>query len=186
MQLMQLTVKEGIVQGIPYYPSPNYNQRPADSIINLVILHNISLPPGTFSGDAIIDFFQNKLDIDADPYYQQIKETRVSAHFLIRRDGLLIQFVPLHLRAWHAGVSSFDGVPNCNDYSIGIELEGTDDIPYELCQYRSLVNLLVLLKRINPAVTNERIVGHSDVAPDRKTDPGSAFDWGFLRGELCT
>lgn len=184
------SIEEGLIQGVPHYPSPNHNQRPQDADINLVVIHSISLPPGQFSGTAVIDFFQNKLDIEQHPYYQSIKDLKVSSHLMIRRDGSIVQFVPFHLRAWHAGVSSFEGKEECNDYSIGIELEGTDDMAYEICQYQSLAHVLRLLQREYPMITSQRIVGHCHVAPGRKTDPGPHFDWdqlqAMLREELCT
>lgn len=184
------SIKDGLIQGVPYYPSPNQNERPEGINIDLVVIHSISLPPGQFSGTAVIDFFQNKLEIDQHPYYQNIKDLKVSTHLMVRRDGSVLQFVPFHRRAWHAGASSFNGVKECNDYSIGIELEGTDDTSYEMCQYQSLAHVLRLLQKQYPMITPQRIVGHCDVAPGRKTDPGPHFDWkqlqAMLREELCT
>ncbi|MBU1395068.1 MAG: 1,6-anhydro-N-acetylmuramyl-L-alanine amidase AmpD [Gammaproteobacteria bacterium] len=160
-------------------PSPNCDARPDDTAIELIVIHNISLPPGVFDGDAVIDLFTNRLDWDAHPYYQAIRGIKVSAHFFIRRDGSLIQFVPCSLRAWHAGVSSWCERECCNDFSIGIELEGTDDLPFTDAQYTSLIPLLQALKQAYPI---RAVVGHSDIAPGRKTDPGVCFEWERVRG----
>jgi AmpD protein len=138
----------------------------------------MSLPPGQFVGSTWIDdLFTNRLDPYAHPYFAEIAHLRVSAHFLIERNGTLTQYVPLHLQAWHAGVSAFDGRANCNDYSVGVELEGDEVTPYAQAQYDALIFLVRLLRHEYPAITAERIVGHRDVAPGRKTDPGAAFDW---------
>jgi AmpD protein len=155
-------------------PSPNCDARPDGLTIDLIVIHNISLPPGVFEGDAVIDLFTNQLDWDAHPYFQQIRGLRVSAHFFIRRDGSLIQFVPCSLRAWHAGVSNWQGCDRCNDFSIGIELEGTDDQPFTDAQYATLAPLVRQLKQAYPI---RAVVGHSDIAAGRKTDPGPHFDW---------
>ncbi|MBT9567015.1 MAG: 1,6-anhydro-N-acetylmuramyl-L-alanine amidase AmpD [Thiobacillus sp.] len=155
-------------------PSPNCDARPAGRAIELVVIHNISLPPGVFDGDAVIDLFTNRLDWDAHPYYQTMRGLRVSAHFFVRRDGSLIQFVPCTERAWHAGVSSWNGCERCNDFSIGIELEGTDTLPFADAQYATLGPLVRQLKDAYPI---RDVVGHSDIAPGRKTDPGPHFDW---------
>ncbi|MDT3707695.1 MAG: 1,6-anhydro-N-acetylmuramyl-L-alanine amidase AmpD [Thiobacillus sp.] len=155
-------------------PSPNCDERPEGTAIRLIVIHNISLPPGVFDGDAVIDLFTNRLDWDAHPYYQGIRGLRVSAHFFIRRDGTLIQFVPCALRAWHAGASCWLGNKCCNDFSIGIELEGADDLPFTDAQYAALAPLVKLLKQAYPI---QAVVGHSDIAPGRKTDPGPHFAW---------
>lgn len=155
-------------------PSPNCDARPHDGAIELIVIHNISLPPGVFKGDAVIELFTNQLDWDAHPYYQEIRGFKVSAHFFIRRDGSLIQFVPCMLRAWHAGISSWQGRERCNDFSIGIELEGSDDLPFTETQYAALTPLLHMLKNSYPI---RAVVGHSDIAAGRKTDPGPWFDW---------
>lgn len=162
-----------------HIPSPNCDDRPDNTPIKLIVIHNISLPPGVFDGDAVIQLFTNQLDWDAHPYYQGIRGIKVSAHFLIRRDGRLIQFVPCVQRAWHAGVSSWQGHERCNDFSIGIELEGTDEAPFTDAQYDTLLPLLQQLKQTYPI---QDIVGHSDIAPGRKTDPGPYFDWSRLNG----
>jgi len=158
-------------------PSPNWGERPVDSEVSLLVIHNISLPPGQFGGAYIEQFFTNALNADEHSYFAEIAELQVSAHFLIDREGEVVQFVPLAQRAWHAGESSFAGCTNCNDYSIGIELEGTDTEAYSDKQYQSLVRLSRELLAAYPALTAERIVGHSDISPGRKTDPGPAFDW---------
>jgi AmpD protein len=155
-------------------PSPNCDARPEGMAVELVVIHNISLPPGVFDGDAVIELFTNRLDWDAHPYYQGIRGIKVSAHFFIRRDGSLIQFVPCTQRAWHAGVSSWQQRECCNDFSIGIELEGSDDQPFTEAQYATLAPLVSLLKQAYPI---RAVVGHSDIAPGRKTDPGPHFAW---------
>ena len=167
-------------------PSPNCDARPRGSTISLIVVHGISLPPGRFGGDGVAQLFTNTLDSDADPYYVDVAHLKVSSHFFIRRDGALVQFVPCPQRAWHAGVSSWRGRPACNDYSVGIELEGTDDLPYTTAQYVVLARLARALRRRYPI---RDMVGHSDVAPGRKTDPGPAFDWprlGHLVGAAPT
>ena len=160
--------------------SPNHDERPKNTEISLLVIHHISLPPGKFGGHAIEDFFMNRLDITQDPYFEIIQPLKVSSHLLIRRAGELIQFVPFVKRAWHAGESSFDGVSHCNDYSIGIELEGCDDQPFTEKQYERLGEVTKAVMRHYPAITHGRVVGHSEIAPGRKTDPGPFFDWGKL------
>lgn len=157
--------------------SPNHDPRPPGTDIELVVVHGISLPPGRFGGDGIVRLFTNRLDPRADPYYASIAAMRVSAHFLVRRDGELVQFVGCLDRAWHAGVSSWKGREHCNDFSIGIELEGTDDLPYHAAQYTMLARLVRALRRAYPIID---VVGHSDIAPGRKSDPGPAFAWARL------
>jgi len=163
--------------GVRHTPSPNFDQRPDAHDVDLLVIHNISLPPGQFGGDAVEAFFLNRLDPSAHPYFAQIAELRVSAHLFIRRDGSVQQFVALDQRAWHAGLSNFCGRERCNDFSIGIELEGTDDTDFDDRQYQALAGLTRQIRRLYPAITRERIVGHSDIAPQRKTDPGPCFDW---------
>ena len=158
--------------------SDNFNQRPTLKKDFLVVIHSISLPPGQFNNSFIEDFFQNKLNPTLHPYFETIKDLKVSAHFLIKRTGELIQFVSCHNRAWHAGESSWKGMSDCNDFSIGIELEGTEIEPYEEIQYKVLLNLLVQLKKEYNIID---IVGHSDIAPHRKTDPGPSFDWNKIK-----
>ncbi|MFO7541230.1 MAG: 1,6-anhydro-N-acetylmuramyl-L-alanine amidase AmpD [Thiobacillus sp.] len=163
-------------------PSPNCDARPEGSTIELIVIHNISLPPGEFAGDAVIDLFTNQLDWGAHPYFQGIRGLKVSAHFFIRRDGSLIQFVPCTMRAWHAGASNWQGCERCNDFSIGIELEGADDQPFTDAQYASLAPLVRGLQHAYPI---KAVVGHSDIAPGRKTDPGPLFDWPRLHAQLA-
>jgi len=155
-------------------PSPNCDARPGDEMPSLVVIHNISLPPGEFGGTAVEELFTNRLDWDAHPYYQGIRGLRVSTHFFVRRDGELIQFVPCSLRAWHAGASQWQGREQCNDFSIGIELEGSDTEPFTDAQYETLTRLTRALQSAYPIAC---IAGHSDIAPGRKTDPGPCFDW---------
>ncbi|MBB1126252.1 1,6-anhydro-N-acetylmuramyl-L-alanine amidase AmpD [Thiospirillum jenense] len=164
--------------------SPNCDQRPLDTAIDLLVIHNISLPPGEFGGYWIDALFLNQLDATAHPFFMTIATLRVSAHVLIRRDGELIQYVPFSQRAWHAGVSNFQGRERCNDYSVGIELEGTDTIAFTAPQYQALADCTHLLSQVYPAITVDRIVGHSDIAPGRKTDPGPCFDWKYYRDLL--
>ncbi|MFZ5483666.1 MAG: 1,6-anhydro-N-acetylmuramyl-L-alanine amidase AmpD [Pseudomonadota bacterium] len=158
--------------------SPNADDRPTGTAIELVVIHNISLPPGQFGGPGIVELFTNCLDPDAHPYYAGIHALRVSAHFLIRRDGSLIQCVSCDRRAWHAGLSTWRGRERCNDFSIGIELEGTDDLPFAEAQYDRLDQVLAALESRYPIIG---IAGHSDIAPGRKTDPGPCFDWRRVR-----
>lgn len=157
-------------------PSPNFNQRP-DQQVSLLVIHNITLPPEQFGGDYVERFFTNTLDHKEHPFFEQLKGFEVSAHLYIRRDGELIQFVPLNKRAWHAGQSEYQGRSNCNDFSIGIELEGYDRCPYTPAQYDCLHNTTKQIMHHYPMITAERITGHSHIAPGRKTDPGPAFDW---------
>jgi N-acetyl-anhydromuramoyl-L-alanine amidase len=172
---------EGILCGAAFVASPNCDARPAGADVELVIIHNISLPPGEFGGLGVVELFTNRLEAAAHPYYATIIHLRVSAHFFIRRDGALIQFVPCSLRAWHAGESSWRGRSRCNDFSIGIEIEGVDDLPFADVQYQTLERLTAALLAAYPSVN--AIAGHEDVAPVRKTDPGPCFDW--LRYRTC-
>ncbi|MBC8493624.1 MAG: 1,6-anhydro-N-acetylmuramyl-L-alanine amidase AmpD [Candidatus Thioglobus sp.] len=158
-------------------PSENFNQRPTESEISLIVIHNISLPPGKFSTPYIEDFFTNRLDINKHEYFNTLVGVKVSAHLLIKRSGEIVQFVNFDQRAWHAGESSFNQVENCNNYSIGIELEGTDTLEYETTQYQALNQVLSILKANYPITS---VVGHSDIAPGRKTDPGASFNWSKL------
>lgn len=165
--------------------SPNCDDRAEGCGIDLVVIHGISLPPGEFGGDGIERLFTNTLDPDAHPYFREIEGLRVSAHLLIRRDGELVQFVPFQERAWHAGKSCFEGREQCNDFSIGIELEGTDEQPYEAVQIRLLAEVVRALCEAYSGLSPDRVVGHSDIAPGRKTDPGSYFDWEGFRDLLA-
>ena len=171
----------GRVDVARYVASPNFDERPGGPAITLLVIHNISLPPGEFGGDGIERLFTNELDSAAHPYYRTLAGERVSAHFLVRRMGELVQFVPCAKRAWHAGVSAWCGRSRCNDFSIGIELEGADDVPYTESQYRLLSELACVLRCAYPIAD---IVGHSDIAPSRKTDPGPSFDWSRFRGSI--
>jgi AmpD protein len=172
----------GVMAGVAFIPSPNCDARPAGEPISLLVVHAISLPPGEFGGSGIQRLFTNCLDPAEHPYYAAIDGLRVSAHFLVRRDGSLIQFVPCAMRAWHAGASSWSGRERCNDFSIGVELEGCDEQPFEAAQYRRLAALIAALRRRYPL---RDIVGHSDIAPGRKTDPGPCFDWPLLHALLA-
>ena len=167
----------GMLTPCEYVPSENHNDRLVNGVIDLLVIHGISLPPGKYGGAAIKDFFCNQLDVGRHEYFQQIKDLKVSSHLLIERDGNVVQFVPFIKRAWHAGVSSFDNRDNCNDYSIGIELEGTDTEAYSDEQYSQLVLVTKAIQQSYSLITKNRIVGHSTIAPGRKTDPGSSFDW---------
>lgn len=151
----------------------------------MIVVHGISLPPGEFGSKAVEDFFTGHLDSSLHPYFATIQTLKVSSHLFIKRTGEIIQFVPFNRRAWHAGESSFQGRTRCNDFSIGIELEGTDTTPYEIKQYEQLVRVIRILMQAYPAITADRIVGHVDIAPGRKTDPGPYFDWNYLKGRLA-
>lgn len=171
----------GLLDGARQCPSPNQDSRPGTGEVNLLVIHNISLPPGQFGGPWIDRLFQNRLPADQHAYFQEIHHLRVSAHLLIRRNGELVQYVPLSQRAWHAGESCFEGRERCNDYSIGIELEGSDDTPYTDAQYRVLADTIRQIQAHYPEIVPQRIAGHCDIAPGRKSDPGPAFDWARLR-----
>ena len=166
--------RQGIASIANFIESPNQDARPDDSDLSLVVIHNISMPPGQYGGNGVIELFTNTLDSDGHPYYAEVHQLKVSSHFFIRRDGELIQFVACSQRAWHAGVSNWQGRERCNDFSVGIELEGSDADTFEDAQYDVLNCLLATLKKTYP-ITD--IVGHSDIAPGRKTDPGPHFDW---------
>lgn len=167
----------GLLQPVRLSLSPNRDARPPQCAIDAIILHGISLPPGQFGGDEIEQLFQNQLDWDAHPYFGEIRGMQVSAHLLIRRDGEVVQFVPFSERAWHAGASFFRGRTRCNDFSIGIELEGEDETPYDARQYTELVKVLQALIGAYPGLSARELAGHCDIAPGRKSDPGTAFDW---------
>lgn len=163
--------------------SPNFDARPLDQAVDLLIIHNISLPPNKYDSCYVEDFFCNQLDASAHPYFEEISSLKVSSHLYIRRTGKLIQFVPFSKRAWHAGESEWCGRAKCNDYSIGIELEGSDDEVFTDEQYTCLVKVTLEIQHIYPKIMKSNIVGHSDVAPKRKTDPGPFFEWGrYLSG----
>ena len=174
---MKIDPTTGLLDQGRYVESPNHNVRPDESDITLLVVHCISLPRGEYGGDEVEALFTNRLDPDAHPTFRDLEGLKVSSHIFIRRDGEVVQFVPFHKRAWHAGVSSFEGREGCNDFSIGIELEGTDDSAYESVQYGTLATLSAELMRVYPGITRQRIAGHCDIAPTRKTDPGTGFDW---------
>jgi AmpD protein len=180
---MQLDPQTGWCSGISHCPSPNFNARPAGEI-SLLVIHNISLPPGQFGTGKVQEFFCNRLDSNEHAYFAEIAALQVSAHFLIERSGTVVQFVSCLDRAWHAGLSCFAGRENCNDFSLGIELEGTDDLAYSDLQYAALTRLVRALQVHYPQLSGGRICGHSDIAPGRKTDPGAAFDWARLFAAL--
>jgi N-acetyl-anhydromuramoyl-L-alanine amidase len=165
---------EGLLTGARYVLSPNCDDRPPGTRIELIVIHNISLPPGEFGGPGVIQLFTNTLDPAEHPYYETIKDLKVSAHFFVRCDGEVIQFVPCMKRAWHAGASRWRDREKCNDFSIGIELEGGDDTPFTAAQYRALARVTEVLRGAFPI---QDMVGHADIAPGRKTDPGPHFDW---------
>lgn len=178
--MLKVDKRTGLCEQAVYIQSPNQDARPEAIEPELVVVHGISLPPNRFGGEAITQLFTNRLDPKEDPYFATIAELRVSAHALIRRDGSLIQYVPFHRRAWHAGLSSYRGRSRCNDFSIGIELEGTDCGAYSASQYTTLAALIVALWRAYPSLPHEAVVGHSEIAPGRKTDPGAYFQWQAL------
>lgn len=167
----------GLLRGARQVPSPNFDARPGGILPELIVVHGISLPPAQFGGPWIDRLFTNSLPPDEHPYFATMWTLRVSSHLLIRRDGEPVQYVPFHERAWHAGASSYQGRERCNDFSIGIELEGADEIAYEPAQYRMLSAVIIALCDAYPSLSLTRIAGHSDIAPGRKTDPGPAFDW---------
>ena len=177
-------VENGQLIGARQVPSPNYNKRPEHSEIQLIVIHNISLPPSQFGGGYIEQFFQNQLDWSLHPYFQTIQGMQVSAHLLILRTGEVLQFVNFKDRAWHAGRSSYLGKVECNDYSIGIELEGSDDTDFEDIQYQILADVVASLQKAYPK-TDQHLAGHSDIAPGRKTDPGPHFQWQYFREALA-
>jgi len=174
----------GLLREARQVPSPNCDARPDETEAELIVIHNISLPPQQFGGPFIDALFSNTLDPDAHPYFAEIHQLQVSSHLLIRRDGELVQYVPFHMRAWHAGISSYQGRERCNDFSIGIELEGGDEVPYEARQYAVLAEVIAALEAAYPSLSRKRMVGHSDIAPGRKTDPGPAFEWDTLYAKL--
>lgn len=181
---MQHDNRTGRVAGARWAPSPNFDDRPAGVRINALVVHCISLPPGRYGGGDIERFFCNRLDHHAHPYFEQIRDMRVSAHFLITRAGELVQFVSTLHRAWHAGRSVLDGVPEVNDFSIGVELEGVDHDGFTDAQYKTLAPLTMSLMTAYPEISSGRLVGHCDVAPERRTDPGPGFDWQRYRRDI--
>ncbi len=182
---MKVDVATGLLGDVCQVASPNFDKRPAPDCIDLLVVHGISLPPGEYGGPYIDALFTNALNPRTHPYFRTIQGLQVSAHALVRRDGSVTQYVPFHLRAWHAGESCFESRSRCNDFSIGIELEGSDEMPYTDAQYTALVQLAHALMEAYPALNVQRIVGHADIAPGRKMDPGAAFDWERLRALLA-
>ncbi|MEK6770487.1 MAG: 1,6-anhydro-N-acetylmuramyl-L-alanine amidase AmpD [Pseudomonadota bacterium] len=181
---MMLDRNSGLLIGARQLPSPNVDDRPEGMNPEVLVIHAISLPPGEFGGPGVEQLFGNRLPVEAHPFYREIADLRVSAHFFVRRDGELVQFAPVYRRAWHAGHSFCEGRARVNDFSIGIELEGDDDHPFENAQYDTLAALTRALMAAYPAITRYRVYGHSDIAPGRKTDPGPHFDWPRYRGAL--
>lgn len=178
---MNIDTKTGLLDIARQVQCPNCDERPDSDDIDLIVVHGISLPPGEYGGPWIDALFTNCLDPSAHPYFEKIHQLEVSSHLLIRRDGEIVQYVPFHKRAWHAGQSEFQNRQRCNDFSIGIELEGVDDQNYEDEQYEQLAKVIDTLCETYPRLNKQRIAGHSDIAPGRKTDPGTAFDWPRLR-----
>ena len=180
---MQINKATNLLEGCTQCPSPNKDTRPKPTLIDLIVIHSISLPPGQYGGDAIENFFQNKLDKTQHPYFEEIHTLKVSSHILIKRSGEIVQFVPFNERAWHAGQSNYQGRECCNDFSIGIELEGSDCDQFEKAQYQQLTQLITALQAAYPSIS-DNITGHSDIAPGRKTDPGTGFNWEKLNNVL--
>jgi len=187
---MRYTLEKGLFKQSLWLGSPNYDHRPSGIDVELLVIHCISLPPGCYGKNSrhgthyVQDFFQNKLDCSAHEYFATLREVQVSAHLFIERSGDVSQFVNLANRAWHAGKSSYKGRDKCNDFSIGIELEGLDSDSYSSEQYKSLVDVTIAIQEAYPAISNENIVGHDQIAPDRKTDPGPHFDWDWYKQAL--
>ena len=173
--------QSGWLDAAEMLPSPNCDDRPDENDISGIVIHNISLPPGQFGGDWIADLFLNQLDQNAHPYFAEIAHLKVSSHLLIKRDGLIQQFVPFHKRAWHAGVSCWEGRQRCNDFTIGVELEGGDETAFTEAQYQRLATVSRALFAAYPLLSKERITGHQHIAPGRKTDPGPHFDWVYFK-----
>ncbi len=174
---ISVKIKDGLIEGVRFIQSPNCDARPNHCEPSLIVIHCISLPPGLYGGSYVTQLFTNTLNPDEHPYFQEIYNLQVSAHIFIRRDGDILQYVPFHERAWHAGESNFDGRHNCNDFSIGIELEGTDSTEYELKQYKILAEIICLLFGSYKDLSANKIVGHQDISQGRKTDPGQCFNW---------
>lgn len=181
---LRVDTATGLLSGARQVPSPNHDERAPGVTPDLIVVHGISLPPGDYGGPWIDRLFTNALPAQHHPYFAAVADLKVSSHLLIRRDGAIVQYVPLHKRAWHSGLSSYRGRDKCNDFSIGIELEGADDDAYEPTQYRVLGETIVALCHAYPTLSREHIAGHSDIAPGRKTDPGPGFDWPRLRALL--
>lgn len=179
--MLKINNNSALFDDITHYHSDNCDNRPKDIIIDTIIIHCISLPMGSYDNQNIVDLFTNNLDINQDPSFKSLKDVRVSSHLLVKRDGEIIQFVPFYLRAWHAGVSKHKERDNCNDYSIGIELEGTDKSKFTDVQYERLNEIIRSLKDFYPKIVDENIIGHNEVSPDRKNDPGPYFEWNRIK-----
>jgi N-acetyl-anhydromuramoyl-L-alanine amidase len=179
---LQVDLNSGLMRGVRHVASPNHDPRPAGVVADLIVVHGISLPPGEFGGPWIDRLFTNTLPAAAHPYFAEVGGLRVSSHLVVTRDGAVTQYVKFTERAWHAGKSIYMGREACNDFSVGVELEGTDTLPYESAQYATLAKLVAALCAAYPHLSPERLAGHSDIAPGRKTDPGPAFDWPLARG----
>jgi AmpD protein len=182
---LQVDIASGLIRDIAQIASPNRDARPPGTEADLIVVHGISLPPGEFGGPWIDHLFTNGLPVDAHPYFAEVATLRVSSHLVIKRTGEMTQYVKFTERAWHAGKSSFNGREACNDFSIGIELEGTDTLAYDAAQYKALAQAIAALCAAYPCLSTERVVGHSDIAPGRKTDPGPAFDWSHARSLIA-
>jgi AmpD protein len=180
---MALYIKQHWLTTTKHIPSSNFDNRADVNDISLLVIHCISLPAGEFGGDYISDLFCNQLDPNSHPYFKTIYQLKVSAHLLIRRSGEILQYVAFDKRAWHAGVSNYQGREKCNDFSIGIELEGTETVPYTDEQYQQLNSVIDVLLETYPKLSRQDVIGHSDIAPDRKTDPGTSFDWSRIEAE---
>ena len=181
---MKINTQSGLIEDVAYIPSPNCDERPQGVDADLLVIHSISLPPAEYGGHWIEKLFTNQLPENEHPYFKEIAHLKVSSHILIHRDGSIIQFVPFHQRAWHAGESSYCGQDTCNNFSIGIELEGTDTDDFEAVQYEQLGELIRCLNQSYPSISLDRITGHSEIAPGRKTDPGTGFNWKTLNMNL--
>jgi AmpD protein len=185
---LQVDLETGLMRGAKQIASPNYDARPAGVEADLIVIHGISLPPGEFGGPWIERLFTNALPAEIHPYFAEVATLRVSSHLVVQRDGALTQYVSFADRAWHAGQSNYHGRAACNDFSVGVELEGPDTLPYEATQYEALAEVVAALCAAYPRLSADRLVGHSDIAPGRKTDPGPAFDWPRARrliGAAC-
>ena len=182
---MQVDVHSGLMRGARQVASPNYDSRPAGVEADLIVVHGISLPPGEFGGPWIDRLFTNTLPVQAHPYFNAVAALRVSSHLVVDRRGAVTQYVKFSDRAWHAGKSVYHGREACNDFSVGVELEGTDALAYEDAQYRALAKVVAALCAAYPRMSQDRLTGHSDIAPGRKTDPGPAFDWQLARKRIA-
>jgi len=179
-----MLIEDHLLKSAKQIQSPNYSERLNEDDINLIVIHSISLPPGKYNNSYIEEFFCNKLSVNENKYFESISDLKVSSHILIKRDGKIIQFVPFNKKAWHAGESVFKGRLNCNEFSIGIELEGCEEDDFTQNQYKNLVNICFTLFKYYPEITRQNVVGHSEIAPGRKTDPGKNFNWEYLRENL--